>query len=254
MSLHRNIGAKHARDARERLGLGLDGPLDDVLAVVEGAGAVPVLVARLGEGTAGAYDPSLPLIWVSAGQAVRRQRFTVAHEFGHHCCGHRERKVVDSVADLAGRTTDTNEWQANAFAGEFLAPKAAVIAWMEDAGEGAVTLEVVCRLAHAFAISPHAALIRLRTAGLLEDEARGERLQKEIDAGEHLELERLLGLGDHDDTLARLSQDSTTHVPAALAATPLGRYVAGTLSLEEAAALAGCAPARLAAALEFVQV
>ena len=254
MSLHRNIGAKRARDARERLGLGLDGPLDDVLTVVESAGAVPVLVVRLGEGTAGAYDPSLPLIWVGAGQAVRRQRFTVAHEFGHHCCGHRERKVVDSVADLAGRTDDTNEWQANAFAGEFLAPKQAVLAWMEETEEATITLEVVCRLAHAFAISSHAALIRLRTAGLLDDDTRTERLQAEIDAGDHLELERLLGLEERDDTLARLSGEAATRVPAALAATPLGRYVAGELSLEEAAVLAGCPSERLAAALEFVQV
>jgi Zn-dependent peptidase ImmA (M78 family) len=254
VSLHRNIGAKRARDVRERLGLGLDGRLDDVLAVVEDAGGVPVLVARLGEGTAGAYDPSLPLIWVGAGQAVRRQRFTVAHEFGHHCCGHRERKVLDSVDDLAGRTGDTNEWQANAFAAEFLAPKVAVQAWVETELQGTLTLEVVCRLAHAFAISAPAALIRLRTVGLLADGERSDRLQAEIEAGDHRELERLLGLEEHQDTLARLSADSATRIPATLAQTPFGRYVAGTLSLDEAAALAGCPADRLAAAIEFVEV
>ena len=66
-SIHSNRGAKRAREARTELGLGLDGPLGDLLEAVEGPGGAHVVVLDLGDGVAGAYlaRADRPLIFVN---------------------------------------------------------------------------------------------------------------------------------------------------------------------------------------------
>lgn len=254
MSYDSNRGAQRARMAREELGLGLDGPLADVLDAVEGPGAVPVLVADLGGETAGAYKPDFPLIFVNGRQAVRRQRFTVAHEFGHHRLGHHERKLLDTPADMAGRTHDPQEVQANAFAAEFLAPAQAVRAWWSAAQPETVDLEVVVRLASDFGISAPAALYRLTALRVLGDQARIRRLEREIEEDLHVALGRRFGLAERSDALALTAAAGGTRLPAALRGSPLGRLFAGELSLEEAARAVGRPVAELAAALEALRI
>src|SRR4051794_4635670 len=48
-------GAARARDARDELGLGQDGPLEDILTAVEELGGAHVVVLDLPEDVAGAY-------------------------------------------------------------------------------------------------------------------------------------------------------------------------------------------------------
>ena len=119
--LDSNRGAKRAREARQALGLDVTAPLEDLLDVVEAQ--KPVIVAALPEDVAGACVGG-ELLWVNGNQYAPRQRFTLAHEFGHAWIGHDGRLEPDTVETLSGRTTNPYEVQANAFAAEFLVPKA----------------------------------------------------------------------------------------------------------------------------------
>ena len=89
-----------ARVAREELGLGLDQPVHDILRVVEETQRLPVAVLSLGEGVAGAYivRKGQPFVFLNGSQPVTRQRFTLAHELGHHRLGHAA--VVDGVKEV----------------------------------------------------------------------------------------------------------------------------------------------------------
>ena len=65
----------------------------DVLEAIEGPGRAHVLLLELPPQVAGAYIArrDLPLLLVNGRQAPARQRFTLAHEFGHHRMGHATR-------------------------------------------------------------------------------------------------------------------------------------------------------------------
>ncbi len=116
-----NRGAKRAREARAALGLDPAAPLADILDVVEAQ--KPVIVAAMPDGVAGACFAG-QILWVNGNQYAPRQRFTLAHEFGHAWIGHDGRLEPDTVETLNGRTSNPYEIQANAFAAEFLVPKA----------------------------------------------------------------------------------------------------------------------------------
>ncbi len=233
-----NTGAKRAREARERLRLDRAAPLDCVLRVVEEHGRVPVLVGSLPHEIAGALwrEGDRELIWVNGLHAVVRQRFTLAHEYGHVCCRHGSNSL-DTTAVIAGDTRDPLEVQANAFAAEFLAPRAGVARLIAPEPN----LEDVVRAAAHFGISPIAALNRCRTLRLVSPE-RSARLGEEIDAGmaEHIGVERL------DDALSGIVD--LPRMPAALAGSALAGVLSDEVSVDAAAGAAGCDPATLAAA------
>jgi len=228
--MNTNIGAKRARQARDRWGLPDDEPLPCVVAVAEHCEGLHVIVASLRPEIAGALHPS-GLVWVNGDQGPMRCRFTVAHELGHRCCGH-EAPTVDSPQDLSAPGT-AHEVQANAFAAEVLAPRRAVEAMVE----GTPTLEDVVRVAVRFGISYMAARYRLVTLGLAT-QARAELLAREQEEGLHRSLveqhEEPLG-----DLLAELGPHDLPRLPPSLRGSVLHRLVAGELTLEEAAAAAG---------------
>jgi Zn-dependent peptidase ImmA (M78 family) len=254
-SLSANRGAKRAREARAALDLG-DGPLDCVVDAVEARGGVPVLAFELPERVAGAYDPAGPWVLVNQRHWVARQRFTVAHEFGHHRLGHHDIKIIDSPDDLAGRAPsgDWREVEANAFAAEFLAPLAGVRAWWEAQGLGAADLESVCRLAAEYGMSAPAAVFRIHTAQLA-DQRRTERLRGEVEENLHREVAAQLGLdAPRDDALQRADDAGHARLPPALRRSPLGRHLAGEIDLPEAARLAGRSEDEVRRALERFRI
>jgi Zn-dependent peptidase ImmA (M78 family) len=224
-SEHSNRGAKRARQARADLGFTRDGPLPDVLAAVEHGGAHAV-VLELPEGVAGAYvnRPGCALLFVNGAQAVARQRFTLAHEFGHHRMGHAS--VVDEQATISGNDHDPNEVCANAFAAEFLMPRDAIAAWGREHVDGAVTLEHVVLLAADYGVSAQAARYALASAKVLIDARRGEQLDAEIAQELHVALgERLGALEDElADVAGRLPR-----IPIALRGSALGDLLAGEI-------------------------
>lgn len=159
-----NIGAGRARETREQLGLAAGEPLTCVLTVVEGPLALPVVIASLPTGVAGCCwrDGARVVLWVNGTHAAVRQRFTIAHELGHVRCRHDGAVPVETFATLGGKSTDSREVQANAFAAEFLAPADGV----QTMVGGEPTLDHVVLISARFGISTIAALYRLNSLGL----------------------------------------------------------------------------------------
>jgi Zn-dependent peptidase ImmA (M78 family) len=241
---------REARRARVELGLGLDGPLPDLLAAVEGPGGAHVVVLDLGADVAGAclVRPGLVLLFVNGGQAAVRQRFTLAHEFGHCRLGHAS--VIDRPADVFGAVSDDSEVAANYFAAEFLMPREAVARWARGRALG---LDEVVAVAAEYGVSATMARIRLLTCGVLRDRRLARRLEAEIDEGLHLPLSGYLGLADLRDGLAAAAA-AMPRVPPALRASPLGALLAGEVTLEQAAARSRRTPEALRRALARMQL
>lgn len=173
--------------------------------VEEGAG-LPVAIVAFPSSVAGMLRRrrESSFIFVNGQQAVVRQRFTLAHEYGHYCLGHRS--VVDRTRDLFDmRTRDPREVQANQFAGEFLAPRQAVRNWME-LQQGPIDLDLAVRLANYFGISAKSGRIRLEDAGIIGRTAAG-KLDESINDQQHLGRVKELGLRLFQDSLSGIERD-----------------------------------------------
>ena len=240
-----NRGAKRAREARADLGYTREGPLPDLLEAGEEKGGAHAVVLELPEGVAGAYiaKQDCPLLFVNGAQWLPRQRFTLAHEFGHHRMGHST--VIDAQAVISGYTHDPKEVCANAFAAEFLMPRDAVAAWGEQHVRGAVSLDHVMRLAYEYGVSSQAARYALETAKVLTDEARCTQLDEEIAAGMNVEVAQRLGLEPLEDELS----DATgrlPRIPDALRGSTLGDLFAGAVDAHALAVRLGRDPQAVA--------
>lgn len=113
-------------------------------------------------GHSGSYDSEdagtkKPTISFNANEPQVRQRFTIAHELGHHCLEHGPRFRDSSYPS---RSSDPKETAANAFAAELLMPENAVRALVEIR-----KIHDVQTLARAFNVSNSAMEFRLRTLG-----------------------------------------------------------------------------------------
>jgi Zn-dependent peptidase ImmA (M78 family) len=215
-----NRGAKRARESRAALGLDPAAPLACVLEVAERVGSV--VVAALPDGVAGACyrDGEAAVLWVNGEQAARRQRFTLAHELGHAWCRHEGRLEPDTFETLSGRTSDPFEVQANAFAAEFLVPRAG----MQARVEGEPTLDDVVRIAADYGVSAIVVVYRLKLLKLASD-AQIVRLAREVEEGMHHALFDFLGLTPLDDRLARIGR--LPYLSPALDRTLLGAALRG---------------------------
>lgn len=237
-----NIGAKRARETREAVGLDTTAPLRCVLTLVEQELRIPVVVAALPTGVAGCCwrDGERVVLWVNGTHAPVRQRFTLAHELGHLRCGHDGAIPVETFVTLAGKTTDTREIQANAFAAELLAPAAGVAAMTDGADPG---LEGVVRIASAFGISTIAALYRLNTLGLVDSY---ERLAAAIEASEHEAVWERLKPEPIRDAIAALRVSDLPWLSSALRDSTLAGIVRRSTSTRVAAEALGCDESSLA--------
>src|SRR3954462_7650468 len=108
-------GAKRARQARDELGLGQDGPLMDILRTVEEDGGAYVVVLALPGDVAGAFvkRPGMPLLVVSGSDWVTRQRVTLVPELGPFRMP--PDGVVDRQVSMSDYDHDPCEVEANAF-------------------------------------------------------------------------------------------------------------------------------------------
>ncbi|MGK2938507.1 MAG: ImmA/IrrE family metallo-endopeptidase [Solirubrobacteraceae bacterium] len=230
-----NIGAKRARELREELGIDPEVPLRCVLDLVVEDIGVPVVVAALPEGVAGACwrAGEDTVLWVSGADAPVRRRFTLAHELGHLRCRHDGSIPVDTVQTLSGKTSDAREIQANAFAAELLVPGAGV---REMVGGREPSLDDVVLIAERYGVSCFAALFRLNTLRLASDY---EQLKDQVDAGEHEERWEALGCAPFDDTLGGLDAASLPWLAPALHGSALHLIATGRASTESVAAATG---------------
>jgi Zn-dependent peptidase ImmA (M78 family) len=238
-SIHTNRGIGRARKARLALDFPLDAPLGDVVELVERDG-VCVVIVELRDGIAGAYlrRSTGPILFVNARHNTARQRFTVAHEFGHHRLDHTS--VIDGVAALTDTGHDPQEVEANAFAAEFLIPRDAIEKRYRRNVALALTLDDVVVTAAVFGVSAQMARYRLASHGVLANPALCARLDGEIAQELHLEAADRLGLDFVDDTVARHA--GGVRIPPSMSDSALGRFLEGELSIDVLAASLGRSP------------
>lgn len=247
-SEHTFRGAKRARQAREQLDLG-DGPLSDLVSLIEHRGGAHVLVLELGGDVAGAFidRPGLALLFVNGNDAVVRQRFTLAHEFGHLRMGHGS--IVDRPEAVGGYGHDPVEVSANAFAAELLMPRAAVQAWGSEHVGRRLKLHDVVEFACRYGVSAQAARFAFATAGVESDAACLDELDVAIANEEHIELAKQMRLSPLDDELARTAGD-LPRVPETMRNTAFGDLVCGAIDVERFAARLGQSRGAAVAMLE----
>lgn len=120
------------------------------------------------------------VIGVNSTHAVRRQRFTVAHELGHFVLGHAGEVFVDKtlrhqtmVIRRDGKSSlgvDTEEIEANRFAAELLMPPKLVSEQVSKRIAKRAHIapeEMISELADVFQVSQQAMEIRLTNLGYL---------------------------------------------------------------------------------------
>lgn len=246
MSTARRVGIDGARRARLELGLGLDAPLRDLLDAVEHEAGVPVAIMPFPDGVAGMMRRLREgsFIFVSGNQRPARQRFTLAHEFGHFFLDHGS--VVDSPKDIFGRSPDAPEHQANYFAGEFLAPSAAINAWIEHhpLNDGESAMRVLVRMGNYFGISPQSACVRLQVTGRISAQET-KRLQDRLRSGEHYGVTAEMGLREFEDSLEAIARrDELPYLPSSAVAGVRTALRANLVELDEAAELLRRTPER----------
>jgi Zn-dependent peptidase ImmA (M78 family) len=222
-----------AERARADLGIGVEAPLADILAAVEDLAGIPVTVAELPPQVAGMYVRRHGDAYIFVNGTFRpvRQRFTLAHEFGHHFLGHRQR--VDDADDVFGSPRDPEEIAANYFAGAFLAPVAGVRNWTDRHADLDRDLAFVVRAGAFFGVAVKSACIRLERAGCLNTAEAG-RLRRAIDAGQHHGMLSALGVSQLTDELARLHQQGgLPRLPARMTATARRAHDVGLIDDQE---------------------
>lgn len=228
---------RHATDARGQLRLGAGAPVPDLVRLLEGSvRSVPVCILPLPDGVAGAYARQFgrSFLFVNRNQAPVRQRFTLAHEYGHHWMEHPA--VIDSPNDISGKTRDPREIQANAFAAELLVPREALREWVDARfPDREVDLEVIVSAAAFFTVSAQVIRYRLEDAqGLIKPSAI-RNLDQQISSGEHRTLSRRLGLAPASDTISQVSDGQSVHMPAAMEALAFSGYQKGLVPEERLA-------------------
>jgi Zn-dependent peptidase ImmA (M78 family) len=176
-------GERAARATRKRLGMGLTEPVRDLLNLVELELGIPVLIDPFDDdsiaGVLLRHADGGHFIGVNADFPAVRQRFTLAHELGHVELDHQPR--VDATADVFGTGRNPQEVEANYFAAEFLAPRPAISAWLEEQDDltDVEDSSLVARLALTFGIAFSTACYRLERAGAISARAK-KRLVAEL--------------------------------------------------------------------------
>jgi Zn-dependent peptidase ImmA (M78 family) len=221
-----------AQTERVRLGLGDRGPIADLLRVLEEQAGLYVGLVQLGlDSVVGIYQirEDLPIVLLNSSAPPVRQRFTLAHEYGHHCLRHGV--AVDHAIDLGSQ--ERREVEANQFAAELLLPRVGVEWWLQTHDDPQLDLETLTRLAACYGVSCQVALYRLEACGKIRPAAR-RGLQARIEAGEHSDLARRLRLLQLVDTLVRERQ-RPVRMPAAVARVILRAFDAGLIDQRTAA-------------------
>jgi Zn-dependent peptidase ImmA (M78 family) len=227
-------GEQAAAAARRDLGIGLQGPVPDLLRLLEDEGGLHIFIVSLPEdGIDGAYqvDRGEPFVLINQRRHSVRKRFTLAHEFGHHELGHGAQ--LDSKIDLRDRTH--TEIEANRFAGAFLMPRPAIDDWFARHDDPDLSLETLVRLAVFFNVSAYVARYRLQAVKRLRSRTTMKRLDEALNSGTHRDLTRELGLLRSKDSI-EAEGSRGGYVPASMQAKIADLLHRGLLSEEAAKA------------------
>ncbi len=223
--------AERAEAARRMLGLGLDGPVPDLLRQLEDEAGLLIFVVSLGEdGIEGAYQQLQHerFVLINQDRPPVRKRFSLAHEFGHAYLDHGSR--FDRRISFSDE--DRYEREANQFAAELLVPRPAIDHWLSRNDDPDPDLEVVVRLANFFNVSAHVVRFRLQNERRLS-RPQASRLDADLRERQHLALARELGLSRPHDSIS-VQHGQGAYVPSEMRAT-IGDLLRRELLNEEAA-------------------
>ncbi len=227
-------GERAADIARRDLGVGLEGPVPDLLRSLEDEAGMHVFIVSLPEnGIDGAYqiDNGQPFVLINQEKHPVRKRFTLAHEFGHHRLEHGAQ--LDSKIDLRDRRL--TEIEANRFAGAFLMPRPAIDDWFARHDDPKLSLDTLVRLAVAFNVSAFVARYRLQAVKRLRSPSTMRQLDEALNAGAHYEVTNRLGLLRSKDSIEAEGARGA-YVPALMQAKIADLVRRGLLSEEAAKA------------------
>lgn len=138
-----------------------------------------VTFANLGDDVSGLLisDGMNAQVVVHESNNEKRQRFTIAHEIGHHYLQHQFEKgehvhvdrghYISQRGPKASDGTDLKEIEANQFAASLLMPTKLIRQKVSELGGTPLLDYQVSDLAEAFNVSEQAMTIRLTTLGLL---------------------------------------------------------------------------------------
>lgn len=223
-----------AEAARRTLGLGSDGPIPDLLRLLEDeAGLFVFIVGLSDQGVDGGYQVADgdPFVIVNQDKSPVRKRFTLAHEFGHHYLAH----GAQFDQRISFRDNSETERDANAFAAALLAPRQAIDQWFARRDDPKVDLKILVRVAASFNVSAFVIRYRLENENRISA-ALGKRFDEAIRARQHLKVEAELGLKRPLDTISTQHAQGG-YVPAAMQAKIADLLRRDLLSEEAAAAL-----------------
>lgn len=159
---------------RELLGAtGQTGPPVDVHKIAEHLGLV-LVKTDMADDVSGMLirEEGASTVGLNKNHHPNRQRFTLAHEIGHHQLHRGRPLIVDSPVRVnlrdrtSGMATDREEMEANRFAAELLMPRDLVLDEVAGASVGSID-ELKDRLAAEFKVSPEAMGYRLVNLGIV---------------------------------------------------------------------------------------
>jgi Zn-dependent peptidase ImmA (M78 family) len=134
------------------------------------------------DGADGVYlwNGTRALIVVNTGSGdVAKQRFTAAHELGHHILHGGQSGQPFEIVDANVFSSENDfEREANAFASRLLAPEAAMRASFPGKDRGEITAEDVADLMHRFGTSFQTTVYQLHNSGRIYAEDRDRLLDE----------------------------------------------------------------------------
>jgi Zn-dependent peptidase ImmA (M78 family) len=158
-------------------------------------------------------------LYLNRAKPLGRQRFTAAHELGHHVLGHTEELDVDVMAEQQCQ----EERDANRFAAELLVPRRGVMKFVLREKLDPTKIEGAIRVAKHFRVTLQPALIQLQRADLVSS----------------VDVRRLL---DHAATIKpnpfaeyeKVDSPDKTELPSRYVDAVARAYQAGTITAESA--------------------
>jgi Zn-dependent peptidase ImmA (M78 family) len=194
--------AVSARELRRRLGIEERESVD--IAGVVRRMELQLAVVPVPAGPQGMYGELRGDPWIYVNShgltpaSLGRMRFTIAHELGHHVLGHGA--VLDEHINSGAPAGD--EYDANAFAAEFMVPEAGIRYLLGDGDRGSMSLDTLVDIAARYGASCLSVYHRLDFLKLLSAHAR-RSLRSALDGGEHLTTANRARLDEFADSLSR---------------------------------------------------
>ncbi len=155
---------------RNRLGLG-DGPIGDLWGILETDVGLRIFAFPMQDRRiSGMFVASAELggcIAINANHPRERQRMTLAHEYWHFLTD----RYKAEITVLQGGKTPQQEWDAGAFARNFLMPETGLVrryVATKQAKQGPMTPADILTLAHLYGVSAEAMTLRLEELSLLK--------------------------------------------------------------------------------------